>query len=243
MKSGCKNENYYEEVYHEGKSIFERCITFMVFLWNKSVRNVFERKDIMKRNETIRLVCAGLLAALGVILPKIVLMLPLQGLVTVLVPGGKIGEILLPMHLPVLLCGFLCGYKYGAICGLIVPFLAHLFNGMPPIYPTAISMAFELAAYGAVSGFLAEKKKKLPLLATLLISMLCGRIVMGVANVILYGMKGNPYGIMAYFGSAFLRTWPGIILQLILVPLLVVAVRKSRILGDYEMGTKSKVLS
>ena len=68
----------------------------------------------MKRNETLRLVLAGLLAALGVILPKFILMLPLQGIVSVLVPGGKIGEILLPMHLPILLCGFLCGARYGA---------------------------------------------------------------------------------------------------------------------------------
>lgn len=195
----------------------------------------------MKRNETLRLVLAGLLAALGVILPKFILMLPLQGIVSVLVPGGKIGEILLPMHLPILLCGFLCGARYGAICGFIVPFLAHFFNGMPVLYPSAISMAFELASYGIVSGLLIAKAKKVPLLISLLLTMLSGRIVMGIANIILYGLKGNSYGIAAYFGSAFLRTWPGILLQLILVPILVGAIQKIHLLERTETIMKKQI--
>lgn len=186
----------------------------------------------MKKNETIKLVVAGLLAAIGVVLPRLILMLPLQGIVSVIVPRVRnVGAVLLPMHLPILICGFLCGYKYGFLCGFLVPFLASLFNGKPT-FIDAISMAFELATYGGVCGILMMKKKKYPLVVSLIIAMLLGRLVMGISKIIIYGLEGNSYGIQMYLASAFVQAWPGIILQLILVPLIVTAVKKSNVFRE-----------
>lgn len=185
----------------------------------------------MKKTETYRLVTAGLLTAIGVILPIILRnMTPLQAAISSLIPGQQIGAILLPMHLPVLLCGFICGWKYGIICGLIIPFLTNLFNGGVPPIPVAISMAFELAAYGGICGFL--NKKKLPVFISLISAMLVGRVVMGIANVIINGLEGNPYGIKMYLTGAFIAAWPGIIIQLILIPIILTALKKSRFLMD-----------
>ena len=66
----------------------------------------------------------------------------------------QIGNMLLPMHLPVILCGLICGWQYGALVGFILPFLRSVTFGMPPLFPTAIAMAFELATYGLVIGFI-----------------------------------------------------------------------------------------
>ncbi len=60
---------------------------------------------------------------------------------------------LLPMHIPVLLCGLICGWKYGILVGFILPLLRHTIFGMPILFPTGIAMAFELATYGFVIGF------------------------------------------------------------------------------------------
>lgn len=176
----------------------------------------------MKRNETLRLVLSALFVALGVVLPRLAMLVP------------KGGSILLPMHIPVLLCGFICGAKYGLLSGLVTPFVAHLFNGMPPLYPTAISMACELAAYGFVSGMVYRAiNAKLPtlhqlvrVLIALVVAMLAGRVVMAVANVVLLSVKGNSYTFSAFISGAFVTALPGIIVQLIVIPLIVSAMSK-----------------
>ncbi len=167
----------------------------------------------MKKSTTLRLVLAALFTALGVLLP------------IAFHPLGVVGQVLLPMHLPVLLCGFLVGWKYGALVGFIVPFLSSFTTGMPPIYPVGISMALEMAAYGFFAGFLS---RKYPVIVSLVGSMLAGRVVMGIANLILLGISGKPYLFSAFLSGAFVTALPGILLQLILIPAILFALKKTR---------------
>lgn len=159
------------------------------------------------------LVLAAMFLALGLIMPIFTAQIP------------KIGSMLLPMHLPVLLCGMICGWQYGGGVGLIVPVLRSVIFGMPPMFPTAIAMAFELAAYGVVVGlmyFRLPKKGVLTLYCSLIVAMLCGRVIWGVARIVLSGIGGEAFTWHLFISGAFLTALPGIILQLILIPLIMV---------------------
>ncbi len=167
----------------------------------------------MPLNRTQKLVLAALFLALGAVLPF------LTGQIK------EIGDSLLPMHLPVMLCGGICGWQFGACVGLVLPFLRSLAFGMPPIYPNAVWMALELAAYGFVIGFLYTRRQKPSrgyLFLCLACSMLAGRIVWGIAKAILLGVADKPFGLQAFFVSGFLDAIPGIILQFLLVPAAVI---------------------
>lgn len=165
----------------------------------------------------MRLSVAGLCMALGLVLPFLTGQIP------------QIGKALSPMHIPVFLCGFLAGPVWGAVVGVITPLLRSVLFHMPALYPSAVSMAFELCAYGVVAGILYRLfPKKLPYLyLSLVISMLCGRAVMGVANTVLYSVKGDAYSMELFVAGAFVNALPGIILHLVLVPLLVVALQRA----------------
>ena len=134
---------------------------------------------------------------------------------------------LLPMHLPVLLCGFLCGGGWGAAVGITAPLLRHLIFSMPPM-PGCISMAFELAVYGAVSGFLYNKlpRKKLSIYGALLTAMLAGRLVWGAAMFICMGIQNSAFTFAAFIAGAFTNAIPGIVIQIVLIPLLVIVLEK-----------------
>ena len=142
----------------------------------------------------------------------------------------EIGAMLCPMHLPVLLCGFFCGGPWGLAVGLIAPVLRSMIFGMPPMYPTAISMAFELAAYGAVSGLLYAKlpKTKASVYISLVTAMIVGRLVWGAARFVFAGLDVTAFGLQAFWAGAVTGAIPGIILQLILIPILVIALDKQR---------------
>ena len=98
----------------------------------------------------------------------------------------QIGNMLCPMHIPVLLCGFICGWQWGLTVGAAAPLLRSLTLVMPPPFPTAVCMAFELAAYGAIAGLMKRLLPKKPLFTyvSLLISMAVGRLVWGLAMFI-----------------------------------------------------------
>ena len=135
----------------------------------------------------------------------------------------EIGDTLLPMHIPVMLCGLICGGHYGFLIGLILPFLRSLFFGMPPIYPNALWMATELATYGLVIGLIYSlfKNKNLKSIYISLISaMLSGRIVWGIAKTILMGIGSKSFTFALFITGGFIDALPGIILQLILIPLI-----------------------
>lgn len=143
----------------------------------------------------------------------------------------EIGSMLLPMHIPVLLTGFICGWKYGLIVGFILPVTRSLIFGMPIMYPYAVAMAFELATYGFVSGYLYFKyrwKCVKSLLRCLIISMISGRIVWGITQMILLGIKGGSFTLAMFISGAFLNAIPGIIIQIILIPVLMVSLHKAK---------------
>ena len=154
--------------------------------------------------------------ALGIVLPFVTGQIP------------QIGSMLLPMHIPVLLCGFICGWKYGLVVGAVVPLLRSMMFGMPPMM-TAIAMAFELAAYGCVTGFLYKNLpgKKVKLYISLISAMILGRILWGMVSLVIYGVTNAVFTWQIFIGGALLNAIPGIILQLIVVPILVMAIEKN----------------
>lgn len=173
----------------------------------------------MKNNKTNKLIYTALCITLGLVLPQI----------NKMVPVANLGQILLPMHIPVLMSGFLCGLPYALFCGLILPLLNFVLTGMPPIYPVGLSMMLELATYGAVTALLYSLTKK-NVIVSLVGAMIAGRIVMGIANMILFGMAGKPYGFSVFLTSAFVTALPGIIIQLLVIPAILYALKKANLL-------------
>lgn len=166
---------------------------------------------------TKKLVTSGVCLALALILPMITGQIP------------SIGNLLLPMHLPVLVCGFVAGPFYGLLTGLIAPILRSLLFGMPPLMPTAVAMAFELAAYGFLTGLLYRKLPAKPVYAyvSLIGAMLGGRAVWGVVAFVLNSLLGNPFTLAIFMASAFTNAIPGILLQIIIIPPIVIALKKA----------------
>ena len=163
------------------------------------------------------LVLAAMFLAIGLLLPFLTGQLK------------TIGSMLLPMHIPVLLCGLICGWQYGAAVGAILPLLRNLLFGMPPM-PGAISMAFELCTYGLVIGLmygLSKWKCIISLYRSMIVAMLAGRAVWGIAQYIVLGIKGGSFGFEAFMAGAFLNAIPGIILQLIFIPVMMVALDRT----------------
>jgi riboflavin transporter FmnP len=145
----------------------------------------------------------------------------------------EIGSALSPMHIPVLICGFACGWQWGLAVGFIAPPLRYAIFGMPPILPTGIAMSFELAAYGAACGILYKLlPKKIPYIyLTLISSMLLGRIVWGIARVVLtFAPDAKNFTWAMFMSGAFINAVPGIILHIVLVPLVVIALDRARLM-------------
>ena len=173
--------------------------------------------------KTKDLVSAALCVALGLIVPQVFHLIPFVGAVP------NLGGVFLPMHIPVLLCGFLCGWRYGAACGAIVPLLSSVVTGMPVLWPQGVTMVFELAAYGLFTGLLYRTMKRNVYLS-LVAAMIIGRVVSGVAKAVFFGMASTPFGMAAFISGAFTTAIPGIILQLVLIPVLVMALEKAGML-------------
>ena len=142
----------------------------------------------------------------------------------------QIGNMLLPMHIPVFLCALICGWKYGFAIGLILPIMRSLMFGMPPLYPIAISMTFELAAYGLIAGLLYERSRRqnvIVLYRSIVIAMLAGRVVWGAAMAILLSFGDAGFTFQMFAAGAFVTAIPGIILQLVLIPAIMIALNHS----------------
>lgn len=135
----------------------------------------------------------------------------------------ELGSMLCLMHLPVLLCGFLLGPIWGGVVGFTAPLLRSLTLTMPQMYPTALCMAFELCAYGLVSGLVYRllSKKRFRIFPSLLLAMVAGRLVWGTAMLICIGI--NTFTFATFWSSAVAGAIPGILLQLVLIPPLVKA--------------------
>ena len=141
----------------------------------------------------------------------------------------QIGSALSPMHIPVLLCGFLCGPAYAAVVGLIAPLLRFALFGMPPIFPTGVAMCFELAAYGLISSVLYRRlpRRRSSIYIALIAAMLGGRVVWGVVRVILSGVSGSAFTWAAFMSGAFINAVPGIIVHIVLIPVIVMALERA----------------
>ena len=171
------------------------------------------------KTETKRMALSAVLLCVGLVLPLLTMQIK------------EIGDTLLPMHLPVLLCGILCGPFYGGSVGLILPFLRSAIFGMPPIYPNAVWMAAELMAYGLITGLVFSRTRKNigGIYISLIAAMLGGRIVWGAVKALLLGVGQSGFTIAAFFTGGFVDALPGIVLQLVLIPLLVKLIRSKTV--------------
>ena len=174
----------------------------------------------MKNNSLFRMILSALFLALAYVLPFLTGQIP------------EIGSMLCPMHLPVLLCGFICGWHWGLAVGFIAPLFRSLTLGMPLLFPTALCMAFELASYGAFAGLIHKKlpRKKPYIYISLLISMIIGRLVWGLAMFVCMGVRDEMFTLAAFVAGAFTNALPGIILQIVLIPVLVMIIDNPKVL-------------
>lgn len=149
------------------------------------------------------------------------------------------GSIFSPMHIPVLLCGLVCGWPYGLLCGLIGPLLSGIILQMPPM-AVLPSMMIELAVYGLVSGLLMRLvhtgRAYVNLYISLIVSMLVGRIAAGIAQALIFNL--GQYSVTVWVTSYFVTAWPGLVLQIVLIPTIVAALKKAKLIGirDSEQG-------
>ena len=170
----------------------------------------------MKKMNVKDLVLASMLLAVAIVLPFLTGQIP------------EIGTMLCPMHIPVLLCGFFCGWPWGLAVGLVAPVFRSFLFGMPVMFPHAVCMAFELATYGAVSGWLYAHlpRQKKYVFVSLIAAMLTGRLVWGAARFVCTGLDATAFGLSAFWTGAVAMSLPGILLQLVIVPTLVIVAEK-----------------
>ncbi len=171
------------------------------------------------RKSTQDLVVSAMLMAIGMVLPFLTGQIP------------QIGSMLLPLHIPVLVCGLVCGWQYGGIIGFVLPLFRYVLFGMPPM-PNCIAMAFELAAYGAIAGFLYEHSRWKCIVAlyrSLIAAMIGGRIIWGIVRILMIGVAGEAFTWQMFMAGAFFNAIPGIILQLVFIPALMIALDRTGI--------------
>lgn len=175
------------------------------------------------RQSSRNLTCAAACLALCMGLPFLTGQIP------------QIGRALSPMHIPVLLAGFLCGPWWAMAVGFIAPILRHFWLTMPPLL-TALAMSFELATYGFVSGILycVLPKKVSSIYASLITAMLVGRAVWGCAMLAIMGITGSVFTWAAFLSDAFINTLPGIVVHIILIPVIVIALQRVGFLAKDE---------
>ena len=189
-----------------------------MFLPSKMEYDTKGRKSMNNPNNRIfKLILAAICMALCLLLPFLTGQIP------------EIGSMLSPMHIPVLLSGFICGPAWAAVVGAVAPLLRFMLFGMPPLFPTGVAMCVELAVYGAVSGALYDKlpRTKTSIYVSLLTAMLLGRVVWGIVRVVLSGATGAAFTWAAFMAGAVTNAVPGIILHIVLIPVLVMALEKA----------------
>jgi thiamine transporter ThiT len=150
------------------------------------------------------------------------------------------GGILLPMHIPVLLAGLVCGWKFGLIAGLIAPIISHMITGMPAPFMIGI-MTVELAVYGLVAGIMSEfvrtRRASVDLYISLIVAMLVGRVVAGLVLTQFFfdGMPpfitgGEPFSFSLWISMFFVTALPGIAIQLCFIPSVVMALEREKVI-------------
>lgn len=172
----------------------------------------------MKNQSVKNLALSAMFLALGMVLPFLTGQIP------------QIGKMMLPMHIPVMLCGLICGWKYGAAVGFVTPLLRSVTFGTPFFYPNAVVMAFELMTYGIVTGALYGRSKWKCIRAlykSLLLAMIAGRIVKALVQLVLIGVGYTEYTLQGFVMGAIINALPGILVQLIVIPAVMVALNRT----------------
>lgn len=174
------------------------------------------------KSKSIKLTISALCLALSLLLPFLTGQIP------------QIGSVLSPMHIPVLICGFICGGPYGLVVGFLAPIIRYFLFGMPPIFPVGIAMAFELAAYGLVSGILYRSlpKKNQFIYVSLVGAMLIGRIVWGISRFLMAIWFGVDFSFTLFLSGAFITALPGILLHILIIPPILISIRKAGVLEN-----------
>lgn len=143
------------------------------------------------------------------------------------------GQVFLPMHLPVFLCGLVCGWPFGLLCGLAGPALSSALTSMPTVAILPVMM-IELAVYGTISGLMMRlvrtKCTYADLYISLLVAILSGRVVAGLAKALIFA-RGN-YSMASWVTGYVLTSWPGTLIQLILIPSVVFALMKAHLIPE-----------
>jgi len=157
---------------------------------------------------TQKVTASALFIALGILLPLIFHMTAGQGA----------GQLFLPMHIPVFLAGFLSGPLVGVIVGFITPILSSSLTGMPILVPVALMMMFELSAFGFVSGLL-YRSREIPLYVSLICAMIVGRLIYGLLGAFALPLVGlDQIPIFYPLTTGLVTSWPGVLIQLIIIP-------------------------
>ena len=179
----------------------------------------------MKNSTVKNLSLASMFLAIGLVLPFFTGQIP------------QIGKMLLPMHIPIFLCALICGWKYGLCIGLILPLLRSFLFGMPVMFPSAVTMSFELAAYAFIAGYLYAHSRWQCIVALyrcLLIAMIGGRLVAALVKLVLLGLFGTPFTLEAFIAGSFVNAIPGIIVQLTVIPAIMLALHRTGLVSFHK---------
>lgn len=143
------------------------------------------------------------------------------------------GNIFCPMHIPVFICGLICGWQYGLLCGIAGPALSSALSGMPPV-AILPSMMVELAAYGTAAGLMMKlvrtKSTYADLYISLIVAIVCGRVLAGLAKALIFA-RGS-YSMSAWIAGSVVTSWPGTAIQLVFIPTIVFALMKSHLIPE-----------
>ncbi len=176
----------------------------------------------MKKKNLVNLVLSAMFLSLALLLPFLTGQIP------------QVGKMLLPMHIPVLLCGLICGWQYGLAVGFIAPLLRGVIFANPVFFPTGLIMAFELAAYGLFAGLifnLFSNQNIGKVYISLLGSMALGRIVKCIVQFIVLGFTDEGFVFAAFIAGAFTNALPGIVLQLVIIPIVMFTLEKTHLIS------------
>jgi hypothetical protein len=179
---------------------------------------------VRKSNNVKKLTMSAMLLAIGIVLPMFT--------------GPQLGSILLPMHIPAILAGILVGSKRGLMVGMLIPILRSFLFGLPPLFPVGLAMAMELGTYALVAGLVYGKMRSLNmkrLYTAIVLSMLAGRVVFGIAmfvQLVGLGMGSGVYSLGIWFASVFLSSWVGIWVHLVGLPVVVLALWRSGVIRE-----------
>ena len=169
-----------------------------------------------------RLLYSSVFLALGLLLPFLTAQIQ------------PFGASLCPMHIPVILCGFICGPTWGMAVGITTPILRSAIFGMPVMMPSAVAMACELAVYAFIAGLLYKKlsRKFVYIYVSLITAMVCGRLVWGLAMFVLIflGQASGEIGFALIWTNTVTQSIPGIILQIVAIPPIINVLKQNRLM-------------